>query len=225
MVNWSKEDVYKAQDRIDGKINRNATIIVDPVAIHDDKRSTRDVHIAHITGMHGRQQLDMLLCSERAKMLRYRLYDGEYMTDEEMVEMGFVRIDLAAMGAVRTTAMIAKMSIDRIKSEGNRSAKRRWLAYCTWKDGVRAMIGKRDRCSRLDMVVEMEPPGTIDGVRLRKADRVAMYTERRLADCKPDIDNIAKGVMDAIMTEDKGVSILFGLKRWSIRACMWIRIV
>jgi Holliday junction resolvase RusA-like endonuclease len=145
-----------------------------------------------------------------------KLFRGGRLTDEQMEAIGFMFVEVEAMGAVRTTASISKMPLSSIKSKANKAAKLRWLAYCEYKDVLRDAISPDGDVVGMDMVVEVSMP-----VSWSKKDKIVKCG--MLHDQQPDVDNFCKAVLDACVKEDKAVGVGLQVKRWSDRDRVWVR--
>lgn len=148
----------------------------------------------------------MILIPVNVDSFKLQLFQGAYPNTSVLQQaLGFTRLDIPPMGAVRTTK--ASMSF-------NKAYKR----YCEWKDKVRSALGMQDDVWGIDIVAFLEVPKsrTINGKSKVYAKQERCDMVGNLAKVKPDWDNIAKGVQDACMTEDSAVSVGF-CSKWYCR--------
>lgn len=208
-MGWTSKDVEKARLRIEG---------TDKVDVKKGLQTTSSVDVRLSTGFVEKEwQFDLRKSPSRQDSgIDYELafYQGVKLDDFFMEKLGFQWLPCEIMGAVRTTKYISVMPMAKL-SEANKVAKARWMKYCDLKDAYREKWGGVD-ATRLEFVAEFAMPTSWS-----KKNREEHMN--KLHDQKPDVDNIAKGILDACMKEDKKVGIVFGIKRWSDRDGVWVR--
>lgn len=96
------------------------------------------------------------------------------------------------------------------------------LRYRDWCDKVRSIAGTLPDASlvaEVNWTAYFEPPAS-----WAKSRRLAAYDTPHRA--KPDLDNVAKGIMDCLWPEsDSGIHTMTAAKRWSMGARIEIEIV
>lgn len=153
----------------------------------------------------GTNDIPDILKQRSLNDIELMLFKGDvHLGDYLLKSIGFLLVPISPMGAVRTTKEGAKFD-------------KRFKAYSQYKDKILAILGYQRDVWGIDIVAYIAAPKSYtmeDGKRktYTKAERAAMVGQ--LAKCKPDWDNIAKGVQDACMKEDSVVGLGFCVKRY-----------
>ena len=92
------------------------------------------------------------------------------------------------------------------------------LRYRKFKDELRAVCGKPPVPVRLELEFDVPMPRSWS----RRKRQLMQGTPHR---SRPDVDNMAKAVMDALWTEDGAVAELAARKRWSATGEVRVRLI
>lgn len=122
-----------------------------------------------------------------------------------------IQLDVKPLGKPRMT---------RADSWKRRPCVLRYREFCDKIRAAARKVGKIPNSNHVDLVIIKSDFAYPKSWGKKKKEAMKLERHRH----KPDVDNISKGVMDALFSEDSGIADLHAYKRWGEKDSITVKI-